>query len=91
MHIEIVRNIVQPEKSKKSYYYREPLYSRTSAYCEAMSNLCTETFSEDDVQFFKELYLATKDIATRNTIMKAFILQCTQHDLKDFFLFSQER
>jgi hypothetical protein len=84
--IEIIRNIVEPEIGTKDYYNsREPRYYRTYHYQHAMSYLVFEAFSEDDMQFFKELYLATKNIYTRNTILKAFVLQCTQYDLKDFF------
>ena len=62
-------------------------------YREAMIHMRSESFSEEDMLFFKDLYLTSKDIFTRNQILQAFVLQCLQYDLKDFFLvaFKKER
>jgi hypothetical protein len=62
-------------------------------YREAIIQMRFELFSEEDMLFFKELYLTSKDIFNRNQILQAFVLQCLQYDLKDFFLlaFKKER
>ncbi|MCL2312951.1 MAG: hypothetical protein FWC41_12125 [Firmicutes bacterium] len=68
-------------------------YVDNSEYRESMIHMRFEPFSEEDMLFFKELYLTSKDIFTRNQILQAFVLQCLQYDLKDFFLlaFKKER
>jgi hypothetical protein len=57
-------------------------------YREAMIHMRFEPFSEEDMLFFKELYLTSKDLFNRNQILDAFVMQCLQYDMKDFFLFA---
>ena len=66
---------------------------RNPMYQETMIQMRFETFTEEDMFFFKEQYLTSKDIFTRNQILQAFVLKCLQYDLKDFFLsaFKKER
>jgi hypothetical protein len=68
-------------------------YVDNPQYREAMIHMRFEFFSEEDIFFFKELYLTSKDIFSRNQILQAFVLQCAQYNLKDFFLlaFKKER
>ena len=68
-------------------------YVDNPEYRESMIHMRFEPFSEEDMLFFKELYLTSKDIFSRNQILQTFVLQCLQYDLKDFFLlaFKKER
>lgn len=68
-------------------------YVDNPQYREAIIQMRFELFSEEDMLFIKELYLTSKDIFSRNQILQAFVLQCLQYDLKDFFLlaFKKER
>lgn len=56
---------------------------------EAFRELQFEKFSESDMEFFKDFYFTTKGedrVFHKNMILHAFIFQCSQYDLKDFFL-----
>jgi len=47
---------------------------RNPMYQETMIQMRFETFTEEDMRFFKEQYLTSKDIFTRNQILQAFVL-----------------
>lgn len=68
-------------------------YKDNPQYQDAMINMRFEKFSDEDLQFFVNLYSTSKDIFSRNQILQAFVLQCLEYDLMDFFLtaFKKER
>lgn len=68
-------------------------YKDNPVYREAMIQMRFDEFTDEDVEFFKTLYITSKDIFSRNQILQALVLQCQRHDLKSFFLaaFRKER
>ena len=68
-------------------------YEDNGEFYNASTNMRFDEFLEEDVIYFKNLYLETKDIGLRDKILGAFVLKCLDYDLKDFFLaaFKKER
>jgi len=72
-------------------FMQEKNYTQNPKYVDLICNLHLQKIPLEEIEFYKEMYFSTKDLFTRNQIIKLMVLHGHLTNLKDFFFLAFKR